>query len=305
MLTIKPIKNYTFLPVCFIVLFFIVVAPNASAEDLQVSEECINDILTLTISDSKGPASNVSMYLYKDTSMEKISDKIVTDKDGKIRINFSDQTVMGKIILENHEDIVKSLVCNEEFRTQSEVFSVVDSSVGIIEDIETKLTVVDLGTFYGIAGNGTIPDTIKVYRDNILWKTTTKETGIAPSTSHSEWQIPQTFFFNELPGKYKIVLITDNRETLEFEFIVKQITESQVNNLGTNTSKNHTEQKDEKITHLIPTPLKQIANGVSPENITCKEDMLRVFKNTDDSPACVKPTTFDKLIERDWKKTLM
>ena len=236
--------------------------------------------------------------------MEKISDKIVSDDEGKVRINFSDQTVMAKIEHKNHEDIVKSLVCDEEFRTQSvEVFSVVDSSVGIIEDTETKLTTVDLGTFYGIAGNGTIPDTIKVYRDNILWKTTTKETGIAPSTSHSEWQIPQTFFFNELPGKYKIVLITDNRETLEFEFIVKQITTSQDDNLETSTGNNQTEQKDEKIINLTLAPLKQIANGVSLENITCKENMLIVFKNTDNSPACVKPATVDKLIERGWMKT--
>ena len=259
--------------------------PSASAEDLQISEKCINDVLTLTISNSNGPVNNLSTYIYKDTSMEKISDKIVSDDEGKVRINFSDQTVMAKIVHDNHEDIAKSLVCDEEFRTQSvEVFSVVDSSVGIIEDTETKLTTIDLGTFYGIAGNGTIPDTIKVYRDNILWKTTTKETGIAPSTSHSEWQIPQTFFFNELPGKYKIVLITDNRKTLEFEFIVKQITTSQDDNLETSTGNNQTEQKDEKIINLTLAPLKQIAKGVSLENITCKENMLIVFKNTDNSP---------------------
>ena len=303
MLMIKPIVNSS-LSICIITTLFVLMMPSASAEDLQISEKCINDVLTLTISNSNGPVNNLSTYIYKDTSMEKISDKIVSDDEGKVRINFSDQTVMAKIEHENHEDIVKNLVCDEEFRTQSvEVFSVVDSSVGIIEDTETKLTTVDLGTFYGIAGNGTIPDTIKVYRDNILWKTTTKETGIAPSTSHSEWQIPQTFFFNELPGKYKIVLITDNRETLEFEFIVKQITTSQDDNLETSTGNNQTEQKDEKIINLTLAPLKQIANGVSLENITCKENMLIVFKNTDNSPACVKPATVDKLIERGWIKT--
>ena len=195
MLMIKPVANSS-LSVCIITMLFVLVMPSASAEDLQISEKCINDVLTLTISNSNGPVNNLSTYIYKDKSMEKISDKIVSDDEGKVRINFSDQTVMAKIVHENHEYIAKSLVCDEEFRPQSvEVFSVVDSSVGIIEDTETKLTTIDLGTFYGIAGNGTIPDTIKVYRDNILWKTTTKETGIAPSTSHSEWQIPQTFFF--------------------------------------------------------------------------------------------------------------
>ncbi|NND86769.1 MAG: hypothetical protein HKM23_05530, partial [Nitrosopumilus sp.] len=80
----------------------------------------------------------------------------------------------------------KNFECTRNFRVQSmSVFSVVDSSVGIFEDPKTKLTIVDLGSFYGIGGNGTIPDTIKVFKDDVLWKTTTKETGIAPSTSHS------------------------------------------------------------------------------------------------------------------------
>ena len=198
----------------------------------------------------------------------------------------------------------EKLMCNEAFRPQSmKVFSVVDSSVGVFEDPDTKLTIVDLGTFYGIGGNGTIPDEIKVYRDNILWKATTKETGIAPSTSHSEWQLPQTFFFNELPGRYNLVLITDNTVTLEFEFIVKQITESIEDTPWTSIGGNHTEQKDEKIINLTLSPLKQIANGVSPENITCKEDMLIIFKHTDNSPVCVKPGTADKLIERSWATT--
>ena len=185
----------------------------------------------------------------------------------------------------------KNLKCDENFRTQSmKIFSVVDSSVGIFEDPDTKLTIIDLGTFYGIGGNGTIPDTIKVYRDNILWKTTTKETGIAPSTSHSEWQIPQTFFFNELPGRYHLSLITNNTETLVFEFIVKQITSKP-------------EENSEKIKIHRLAPLKQIANGISPKDITCNENMQLVFKITDDSPACVKLTTIEKLIERNWAKS--
>ncbi|NNM02356.1 MAG: hypothetical protein HKP26_02145 [Nitrosopumilus sp.] len=196
----------------------------------------------------------------------------------------------------------KNFECDEAFRAQSmEIFSVVDSSIGIFEDPETKLTVVDLGSFYGIGGNGTIPDTVYVYRDDVLWKTTTKETGIAPSTSHSEWQIPQTFFFNELPGKYKLVLITNNTETLVFEFLVMQITEKFVkNNLSVNMSQNSVDDIgfiDSKLA-----PLKQIANGIHPEKITCKDGTSLVFKKTDNSPACVKPESIEKLIERRWMK---
>ena len=50
----------------------------------------------------------------------------------------------------------------------------------------------------------------------------------------------------------------------------------------------------------FPSPLKQIASGTEPENVTCNEGLELVFKLTNNSPACVKPQTFDKLIERGW-----
>ena len=101
----------------------------------------------------------------------------------------------------HNNDFSENPECYDKFRPQSvNVFSVIDSSIGIIKDPNTGLTIIDLGTFYGIGGNGTIPDEIRIFRDSHLWKTLYKETGIAPSTSHSEWQIPQTVFYNELPG---------------------------------------------------------------------------------------------------------
>ena len=48
-------------------------------------------------------------------------------------------------------------------------------------------------------------------------------------------------------------------------------------------------------------PLKQqIASGVIPKEIKCKEGFELVFKITNDMPACVKPLTAEKLIERGW-----
>jgi len=201
-----------------------------------------------------------------------------------------------------HVNITKNLACDEEFRAQSmKVFSVVDSSIGIIEDPNTKLTLVDLGTFYGIGGNGTIPDKINIFRDNHLWRTIDRETGIAPSTSHSEWQIPQTFFFNELPGVYKLVLITNNTETLVFEFMVKQITdEFKENSLEINMKNNPIEENGGNTINSKMAPLKQITNGVLPEQIICKDGLVLIFKVTDSFPACVKSQSKSKLIERGW-----
>jgi hypothetical protein len=47
-------------------------------------------------------------------------------------------------------------------------------------------------------------------------------------------------------------------------------------------------------------PLKQISDGVLPENVTCTEGLAIVLKSTDNSPACVKPSSVDKLIQRGW-----
>ncbi len=46
-------------------------------------------------------------------------------------------------------------------------------------------------------------------------------------------------------------------------------------------------------------PLKQISKGILPENVTCKEGLKLIFKQNN-SPACVKPSTAEKLIERGW-----
>ncbi|HUU48214.1 MAG TPA: hypothetical protein VMW55_05460, partial [Nitrosopumilaceae archaeon] len=48
----------------------------------------------------------------------------------------------------------------------------------------------------------------------------------------------------------------------------------------------------------FPSPLKQISDGVLPENVTCTEGLAIVLKSTDNSPACVKPQSVDKLIQR-------
>ena len=50
----------------------------------------------------------------------------------------------------------------------------------------------------------------------------------------------------------------------------------------------------------ILSPRKQVAQGIAPEDVICKEGLELVFKSTNNSPACVNPQTVDKLIERGW-----
>jgi plastocyanin len=53
-------------------------------------------------------------------------------------------------------------------------------------------------------------------------------------------------------------------------------------------------------------PLKQFKSGILPENTQCPPNLALVFKAKDGSPACVKYTTANILIERGWaKKTVL
>lgn len=49
-----------------------------------------------------------------------------------------------------------------------------------------------------------------------------------------------------------------------------------------------------------PPPLKQIKDGVSPINVTCTEGLELVLKQSTGQPACLKPSSIPKLIERGW-----
>lgn len=57
-----------------------------------------------------------------------------------------------------------------------------------------------------------------------------------------------------------------------------------------------------KETILFIPPLQQLKSGISANDIVCKEGFELIFKSTNDSPACVKPETKTKLIERGWTK---
>lgn len=50
----------------------------------------------------------------------------------------------------------------------------------------------------------------------------------------------------------------------------------------------------------FPPPLKQINDGVEPENVTCTEGLELVLKKSNGNPACLKPSSVAKLIERGW-----
>lgn len=52
----------------------------------------------------------------------------------------------------------------------------------------------------------------------------------------------------------------------------------------------------------FPPPLKQISKGISPKNVSCNDGFILIFKKSNEMPACVKPFSISKLVERGWAK---
>jgi len=60
------------------------------------------------------------------------------------------------------------------------------------------------------------------------------------------------------------------------------------------------ELQDSSVIETISSPKQQLKNNIAPTDISCKIDLVLIFKATDNSPACVKPSTAQKLLERGW-----
>jgi len=50
----------------------------------------------------------------------------------------------------------------------------------------------------------------------------------------------------------------------------------------------------------IPSLKTQIKNGILPDSVTCREGLELIFKAANNFPACVKPSSIAKLVERGW-----
>lgn len=60
------------------------------------------------------------------------------------------------------------------------------------------------------------------------------------------------------------------------------------------------EEDEDEHEHADLPPLQQVEAGVEPEEVMCGSEMELLIKNSDGSPACVKPTTAERLIQLGW-----
>ncbi|MBI2111757.1 MAG: hypothetical protein HYT44_05280, partial [Nitrosarchaeum sp.] len=82
-------------------------------------------------------------------------------------------------------------------------------------------------------------------------------------------------------------------DILPYPVSTKDISEEYVATI--NISKNKKE--------IVLSPLKQFKNGIKSNLIDCKPTLVLIIKNSDGSPACVKPDTKSRLFERGWATT--
>ena len=76
------------------------------------------------------------------------------------------------------------------------------------------------------------------------------------------------------------------------------VTEDVPGTSDTSSNSTSTETEDD-ISDAVLSPLKQIKEGIVPENVVCKQGLELVFK-LNGQPACVKTTSIQKLIAWGW-----
>jgi len=124
----------------------------------------------------------------------------------------------------------------------------------------------------------------------------------------------KTLYSNEDPvGRYEIrerslFFITESKEELfsggfqnKFDFVNEDKVQSKYFEMDEREPISFSKFEEEIAKAIIAfSPREQTASGFFPDDVRCKEGLQLIFKSKDNSPACVKPQTAEKLVERGW-----
>lgn len=106
-----------------------------------------------------------------------------------------------------------------------------------------------------------------------------------------------SFLFLE-PGDYKYYF-SDHR-FLQYAGTIHVIPDNQLPSQELLEKARQNIQPAQQVISYEEPPLKQFKSGVSSQEVQCKDDLKLVIKIVNSKPACVTPTTKQKLIERGW-----
>jgi len=94
-------------------------------------------------------------------------------------------------------------------------------------------------------------------------------------------------------SEFRTFVLDVKEDFTELEFILGHVPESELIFLEIDQSRVFSE---------LSSPHEQIKMNILPSEVTCNGDLTLILKSTDGSPACVKPSTAEKLVERGWAK---
>lgn len=158
---------------------------------------------------------------------------------------------------------------------------------------------------WGIQTPNSSPHDVVVANDGTVWFTeigANKIGSFDPKTEQfQEWKIPT-------PNSRPHGLAVDSQGSVWFPnynnnkigvIITGTDVQQKSVNLAEKLEVKETKEPTKSIAAKDP-PLKQIDAGIKPSKVTCTEGLELVLKASTGDPACVKPTSVSKLIDRGW-----
>jgi hypothetical protein len=146
---------------------------------------------------------------------------------------------------------------------------------------------------------------VKDQNDNIIWPPVGSSHILIPSTETLEPHMPFYEIGSTIQTEYPIILESAGK------YNITSIAYFQIHDINKDQPFETVWSETREITILPEFPpnmnklslLKQFKSGIPTDKIYCKGELVLIKKLNDGSPACVKPETKIKLIERGWAKS--
>jgi hypothetical protein len=234
------------------------------------------------------PESVVDVKIFDNSQVEKFEDKIKTSPEGH---------AIYALNITSYPVGVYSVLVTSSTGQQKIGFSVGLPPTGGHMTIDTDKNTYLPGNNISILGAGNANSLVTVSLIDPDGTFVTSVQTFSNNTGHfstHSLKIPQ----DGIPGTWRIDAASGvNHETIEIKVI---LSESTIVQNGTNATVPIYGGGPVVAIQLMPSPLKQFKSGIAIKDVKCNDGLQFIMKNENSQPACVKPQTMSKLIERGW-----
>lgn len=148
-----------------------------------------------------------------------------------------------------------------------------------------------------------LTDHTAIFHDDDVWNT-----GSEPRTVHVTLTIRDQYtgqqFFNQTQSL--AMQACSGPESVKWRFVPTQVTNyiATVSDDRGDVGMIFNSMLDATKSQTAALPLEQLRFGVDSHDVICRQDLQLVIKSEDNSPACVKPLTYNRLALQGWAKLL-